>query len=144
MSDEMIKAVRGYNKMLKRGGTSTEESKEWNEEDANVSDTGSLRYNKGKPQIHQVPSCAIKGMAEVLMYGENKYGKDNWRKGNKFSVPYDSAMRHLMEFWEEGDNDDESKMHHLKHALTNIAMVLYYYENYPEMDDRPRKNNEDK
>lgn len=106
---------------------------------AQVSATGSLRYNEGKPPIHQVPYCAIKGMAEVLAYGEHKYGKWNWQKGNQFSVPYDSAQRHLNSFFWECDNDPETKMNHLKHALTNIAMLLYYYENYPEMDDRPIK-----
>lgn len=105
----------------------------------NVSETGSLRYNKGKPQIHQVPSCVITGIAEVLAFGEAKYGKWNWQKGNKFSVPYDSAMRHLLAFNEGQDLDDESKMNHLKHALCNVAMLLYYYENYPEMDDRSKE-----
>lgn len=106
---------------------------------ANVSTTGSLRYNQGKPQIHQVPTCAIEGMAEVLTYGESKYGKYNWELGNNYSVPYDSAMRHLMAFFNGQDKDPESNCHHLHHALTNIAMLLYYYIHYPDMDDRPSK-----
>jgi len=82
----------------------------WNPKDANISSTGSLRYNSGKPEIHQVPSCAIKGIAEVLMYGAGKYSKWNWAKGNNYSVPYDSAMRHLMSFWDGEDVDEESKI----------------------------------
>lgn len=113
----------------------------WNPEDAQKSSTGSLRFNKGKPQIHQVPSSAITGMAEVLGYGETKYGKYNWAKGNDFSVPFDSAMRHMLKFWDGEDNDDESGFHHLKHALTNLAILLEYYENNPDMDDRPSKVN---
>lgn len=113
--------------------------KKWKGQNANISETGSLRFNKGKPQIHQVPYCTIKGIAEVLAFGEEKYGKFNWMKGNKFSVPYDSALRHLFAFNEGEDDDSESKMNHLKHALCNISMLLYYYENYPEMDDRYEK-----
>lgn len=117
------------------------ETRNWNPEDAQKSSTGSLRFNKGKAQIHQVPSSAITGMAEVLGYGETKYGKYNWAKGNDFSVPYDSAMRHMLKFWDGEDNDDESGFHHLKHALTNLAILLEYYEKHPEMDDRPSKVN---
>ena len=112
---------------------------EWNPEDAQKSSTGSLRFNKGKAQIHQVPSSAITGMAEVLGYGETKYGKYNWAKGNDFSVPFDSAMRHMLKFWDGEDLDDESGFHHLKHALTNLAILLEYYEKHPDMDDRPTK-----
>lgn len=111
----------------------------WNPEDAQKSSTGSLRFNKGKAQIHQVPSSAITGMAEVLGYGETKYGKYNWAKGNDFSVPFDSAMRHMLKFWDGEDLDDESGFHHLKHALTNLAILLEYYEKHPDMDDRPSK-----
>jgi hypothetical protein len=112
---------------------------EWNPKDAQKSSTGSLRFNKGKAQIHQVPSSAITGMAEVLGYGETKYGKYNWAKGNDFSVPFDSAMRHMLKFWDGEDLDDESGFHHLKHALTNLAILLEYYEKHPNMDDRPSK-----
>ena len=115
------------------------ELKGWNPEDAQKSSTGSLRFNKGKAQIHQVPSSAITGMAEVLGYGETKYGKYNWAKGNDFSVPFDSAMRHMLKFWDGEDLDDESGFHHLKHALTNLAILLEYYEKHPDMDDRPTK-----
>lgn len=111
---------------------------EWKKEDANLSETGSARFNKGKPEIHQVPYCAIKGMAEALMYGEGKYGKWNWAKGNNFSVPWDSAQRHMWKFISGEDIDKESNIHHIKLALVNLAMLLYYTENNPELDDRSK------
>ena len=110
-----------------------------NNEIPNISETGSLRYNKGKSQIHQVPYEAIEGIAKVMEYGEKKYGKYNWTKGNNLSVPFDSAMRHLWAFWNGENFDKESGENHLYHALANIAMIIYYHKNYPEMDDRYNK-----
>lgn len=111
----------------------------WDMKEASVSSTGSLRYNKGKPQIHQVPKQLVEGAAEGFEYGAQKYERWNYLKGNKFSVPFDSLMRHLNKFYWEGDIDEESNIHHLKLAACNLAMLLYYIENYPEMDDRPIK-----
>lgn len=108
----------------------------WNPEDAQKSSTGSLRFNKGKPSVSNIPPEFILGMAEVLTYGEQKYGRANWKKGNNFSVPYDSAMRHILQ-WQAGEsNDEESDSHHLFHAAVNLMMCYYYEQNFPDMDDR--------
>jgi hypothetical protein len=48
--------------------------------------------------VSNIPPEFILGMAEVLTYGEQKYGRANWKKGNNFSVPYDSAMRHILQW----------------------------------------------
>lgn len=108
----------------------------WNPENAQKSSTGSLRFNKGKPSVSNIPPEFILGMAEVLTYGEQKYGRANWKKGNNFSVPYDSAMRHILQ-WQAGEqNDDESGSNHLFHAAVNLMMCWYYEQNFPDMDDR--------
>jgi len=116
---------------------------EWDPKEATRSKTGSLRFNNGKPQIHQVPKCLMEGAAEGFGYGERKYGKWNWEKGNNYSVPFDSCVRHLNAFFWEGDLDGESGIHHLKLAACNLAMLLYYIEKYPELDDRPNKGHDD-
>ena len=98
-----------------------------------------LRYNTGKPQIHQVPKSLVTGVAEVLEFGARKYQKHNWRKGNDWNISYDSGMRHMMSWWEGEDIDPESKLHHLKHAAANIAFLMEMVEKeQTQFDDRPK------
>lgn len=97
------------------------------------------RHNEGKDPIHLVPPDAIKAMAKVLDVGAKKYDLRNWEKGAKYSVPYASLMRHLLSFWEGEDLDPESKLPHLYHVLMNAAFLIRYYEQFEELDDRPKK-----
>jgi len=109
---------------------------EISEEMEQVSPTGSKRKNSGKPAMSNVLPEFLLGMAHIMTEGEKKYGKHNWKKGNYTSVPYDSAMRHILK-WQTGDSiDQESKSHHLFHAAVNLMMCWYYETEYPEMDDR--------
>lgn len=105
--------------------------------EATKSETGSLRYNKGKLPMHLVPPSAIKALASVLDYGAKKYEERNWERGNDYSVPYASLMRHLLAWWCGEDKDPESGLSHLHHVLMNAAMLVEYEENFPELDDRP-------
>jgi len=114
--------------------------KEWKEEKANKSTTGSLRYNEGKPQISLLDPKFMLGMASVMTQGMKKYGRGNWIKGNNISVPYDSCQRHLNYFWMGEDIDKESLESHLFHAAVNIMMMYNYLQNHPEMDDRDFKD----
>jgi len=95
-----------------------------------------LRYNSNKPEIHQVPSSLILGVAEVLKYGEQKYAKGNWKKGMEWSIPYDCLMRHMFSWLAGNETDDESGLSHLYHAAANIAMLIEYKETHKELDDR--------
>jgi hypothetical protein len=46
-------------------------------------------------------------------------------------------MRHLAA-WQRGEeNDAESGLPHLAHAMCNLRMLTLYAENYPQGDDRP-------
>ena len=115
----------------------TKARKYWDEQEANQSKTGSLRYNKDKLPMHLVPPSAIKALASVLEYGANKYEARNWEKGANYSVPYASLMRHLMAFWEGEDKDSESGLPHSYHILMNAAMLVEY-ETLEGFDDRPK------
>lgn len=95
-----------------------------------------LRFNKNKLEIHQVPTSLINAVAKVLMFGAQKYEKNNWRKGMNWTIPYDCLQRHMMK-WLEGDElDEESGLPHLYHAACNIAMLIEYANTCPELDDR--------
>jgi hypothetical protein len=101
-----------------------------------ASPTGSLRYNSGKPQTNEIDPNFILGMGAVLEKSRVKYSRGNWEKGNSYSVPYDSMMRHILA-WQSGETiDKESGQSHLHHAALNLMMLAYYEANYPEFDDR--------
>lgn len=103
----------------------------------------SIRKNEGKLRMDLVPTSAIKAMAEVLTKGAEKYDERQWEKGHDWSTPYASLMRHLTAWWEGENKDPESELSHLSHVIMNVAMLIEYEQNYPELDNRPRKDKED-
>lgn len=99
-------------------------------------DGGGMRFNSNKAELHQVPTSVINGIAKVLMYGAQKYEKGNFRRGMKWTTPYDCLTRHMM-LWLDGEElDEESGLPHLYHAAANIAMLIEFAETCPELDDR--------
>ena len=106
----------------------------------NVSSTGGLRDNKGKPQLGLVPYRLLVGAAEVIWKssdrGGGKYPLHNWAKGLGYIDTASCALRHIYKWLAGEDHDAESGLHHLKHAACNIAFLLEYIETHPELDDR--------
>lgn len=101
-------------------------------------DGGGERKNEGKLRMDLVPVSSINALAEVLTFGAQKYSERNWERGMKYSVPYACLMRHITKWWKGEENDNESNLNHLKHALCNIAMLIEYEEKKPHsLDDRP-------
>lgn len=99
----------------------------------------SQRHNQGKLPMHLVPADTIEALAAVLQKGMEKYDERNWERGNFYSVPYASLMRHLLAWWQGEDNDPESGLSHTVHILMNAAMLVRYSEQFPNYDDRPKK-----
>ena len=94
------------------------------EEDVEKSPTGSLRFNKGKPEMSQLDPRFIMALADLMTVSAEKYGKFNWALGQQYHTPFDSCMRHLLKFMNGEDTDDESGKDHLLHAAANL-MILW-------------------
>ena len=95
------------------------------------------RYNDDKPDLSLIPLCTLEDEARVWMYGKSKYAAWNWAKGMDWSVPYACALRHLSA-WQRGEeNDPESGLPHLAHAMCNLRMLSLYSRTYHDGDDRP-------
>lgn len=117
----------------------------------------SLRYIGDKPQFHQLHFKSLIPMIRVLEYGEHKHtlyldendnvipGKDisylekdkfkvyksgekNWQKGLNSTEILDSAQRHLGATLDGELIDDESKLLHIAHCMTNCLFWIYHYE----------------
>jgi hypothetical protein len=106
--------------------------------DVNSNERGSgARYNGGKPDFSLIPLCTLEDEARVWAYGKKKYAAWNWAKGMDWSVPLACALRHISA-WQRGEeNDPESGLPHLAHAMCNLRMLTLYSKTYKEGDDRP-------
>ena len=70
---------------------------------------------------------ALTGCANGLVYGMQKYTRNNWKGGMEWSRVLDAALRHLVLGPCQGEStDEESGNSHYDHALCCL-MFLYEY-----------------
>lgn len=87
-------------------------------------DDQSAKADKGKLELSLVNPELVKAVAEVRMYGTEKYGdSENWRKV-KPKRYVDALYRHLLAYIEGNEVDEESGLSHLSHMACNISFLL--------------------
>lgn len=93
---------------------------------------------RAKPCLSLVPMNAMLDVAEVMRHGADKYGRKNWRKQPiDASTYYDAALRHLIAWFERGeDADPESGKSHLAHVACCALLLLDGIERGELIDDR--------
>lgn len=97
------------------------------------------RYNNGKIRYDLVPTYSQKQYAKVLTMGAEKYGDRNWEKGLPWMKGCVASLeRHLEAFKSGEDYDEESKLLHMAHVMTNASFIVEFYKTHPEFDDRPQ------
>ncbi len=83
----------------------------------------SLKSDSGKARWGLVPWAAIALLADVVTFGASKYGDASWRLVE--ASRYEDALHRHLHAWRTGErNDPESGIHHLAHALCNVAFML--------------------
>lgn len=93
--------------------------------------TGMVRdVQDDKPRFDLIPTEGLRRLADLYARGAEKYGDDNWKKGQPFSRAYASLFRHLIQ-WREGDRTED----HIAAVVFNAFALIYYEENLPEMND---------
>lgn len=97
------------------------------------------RFNDGKVPLDLIPLSALIECARVFDYGRRKYAAWNWAKGMDWSVPYGCLLRHMAAWFDGEDNDPESGLPHLGHAMCNLVMLSTFARTFREGDDRPRR-----
>lgn len=95
-----------------------------------------LRFNEGKTQLGLIPPHSLEQLGRVLTFGAEKYTRNNYRKGMKWSKVLDSLERHINAFKSGEDYDEESGELHMAHVMCNASFLLEYYSIYPQGDDR--------
>jgi hypothetical protein len=84
------------------------------------------KYDNGKLRWDLLPLGPVEEVVEILTYGAEKYGPNNWQMVEDWEDRYFAAlMRHLVA-WRKGERDDkESGLPHLAHALCNLTFLRY-------------------
>lgn len=112
--------------------TSCYESPDYHNDDPRTA----MHFSQGKPPLHQLPREGLRAVADVFAYGETKYDRHNWKKGMPWSELLNSLLRHTFDFIDREDFDPESACLHMSHVAWNALVLIDYYRNHPEFDDR--------
>lgn len=97
------------------------------------------KFDAGKPSVDLIDRGALVELAKVLDFGAKKYSAHNWRSGIKWSRIVASLLRHTLAFNDGEDNDPETGLSHIAHAMCNCMFLLNYIKEHPELDDRYKK-----
>jgi len=93
---------------------------------------------KKKISLTKISSIALLHCAHAMMDGAKKYDPYNWRaKDITASIYVDAAKRHFDAWFEGEELADDSKAHHLGHAMACAAILLDAQETGGLIDDRP-------
>lgn len=79
-----------------------------------------------KPQMHLLPTIAKIATVKVLELGAKKYGEYNWRtsEGLKANTYIAAIHRHLDQFSDGEDLDEESQVSHLAHIMATCSILM--------------------
>lgn len=93
-----------------------------------------------KDPLHLLPTVAMRQTAHVLKLGADKYGVYNWREsdGVKATTYTAAIMRHLLQFTDGEDVDEESGRPHLAHIMATCSILLDAEQSGKLIDDRPK------
>lgn len=108
-----------------------------------TSATGGQKGVKAR-RFDLIPVDGMNLLAELYTKGAEKYAEHNWRNGYEWSKSYAAAMRHLTQFWNGEDYDEETGVPHVINVVFHMFALSQFMQDYPEYDDRYRSNDEGK
>lgn len=103
-----------------------------------------IKHDGDKPDPTLICKDALWGISKAFSYGAKKYGRNNYKQGIEMTRLLAAAMRHISQYNEGEDIDEESGNNHLFHAGAAICMAIYMHCNRPEMDDRYKNDKNEK
>lgn len=97
------------------------------------------KVGKAKPSMHFVPMIARLQEAIVMALGAKKYGAYNWREKKVLASVYSDAIdRHMAQWMDGEDLDEESGVSHLAHVRACCAILIDAIATGNLLDDRPK------
>ena len=89
--------------------------------------TAGVKYDNGKPQWSLLPFEALEEVVEVLTSGAKKYAPDNWKFVPDADARYmDAAFRHMAQYMQGEQYDEETGSNHLAHAVCCLLFKLWF------------------
>lgn len=80
--------------------------------------------DKSKLRPSLIPIKAKQEVIKVLEYGSVKYSLNNWKFCEDKMRYVDAAMRHIDDYLAGNKFDEESRYHHLAHAIASLMFVI--------------------
>jgi len=104
-----------------------------------------MKQKAGKLRYDLVPPQPLEALAKVYTMGAQKYAPRNWEKGVPWMDCYAAIMRHLQD-WRNGKDVNEETLPDgtvfqgpsLAHVAWWCFALLEYASTHPELDDRPK------
>ena len=94
---------------------------------APVGNTLGVKYDQNKPQWSLLPFEALEEVVEVLTSGAKKYAPDNWKFVPDADARYmDAAFRHMAQYMQGEQHDEETGNNHLAHAVCCLLFKLWF------------------
>jgi hypothetical protein len=92
-------------------------------EDKNIG----IKLDSDKLEWDLLPLSMLTSTLKVLMFGKEKYSKDNWKKVKNAKIRYvNAALRHISSYQEGETTDKESNLPHLAHACCCLLFILWF------------------
>ncbi len=101
---------------------------------------GGKKFDQGKAPLDLIPYESLVEIGKVLEFGRGKYGRANWADGINYSRLIAAAPRHIGQFNDGEDLDNETKTIHAANAATNLIFLIWMFKNRPDLDDRWTKD----
>jgi hypothetical protein len=93
-----------------------------------LKDEPALRFDAGKPRMDLIPPEALIRYGEVLNFGATKYSERNWERGMSKGRMVASLLRHVVAYMRGEENDPESGLPHMAHAMWNAGALITYHD----------------
>jgi len=98
---------------------------------------GSVKKDGGKYDPTHLTIEMVELVSRVREFGAKKYARNNFKlTGFKYTRSLAAALRHIFAFLSGEDNDPESGLSHLGHAICCLEHCIYDTKHHPENDDR--------
>lgn len=99
-----------------------------------------IKHDQDKPDFTYITPELLELVSRVRAFGAKKYARDNWRNGFKYTRSIAACLRHIYKFLSGEDNDPESGLSHIGHAICCLEHLLHDNLYRPENDDRYKNN----
>lgn len=100
-----------------------------------TSSTGGQKGSKPE-RFDLIPAGPLRQLARLYGKGAEKYEDRNWERGYDWSLSFAALNRHLWQFWNGEDIDEETEMPHLASVAWHAFALLEFMEKHPGFDNR--------